>query len=85
MDEKLTIKEKINKFLIGLVVTIVVFIVYRAMHPSYLPKGSIARTPVPGFEYVEGKIEDKQRKPLSGEERDERRKEAYKEPLPFKQ
>lgn len=62
---------------------ILVFIVYLQLQPSYLPKGEIKRTTVPAFEKKEFEIKDNLLKPLSGEERDIKREELYKQGLPF--
>lgn len=64
-------------------VSVALLFVLRAIQPSYLPKGQVTRSPVPEFEYIERPIQNLQPQPMSGEERDNRRAEAYKEPLPF--
>lgn len=69
----------------GVVATLtgVVFLLYLQLQPSYGVKGEIKRSIVPTFEPKELQIKDVQPKPMSGEDRDERRKDLYKEPLPF--
>lgn len=57
--------------------------VYMKLQPSYLPKGEIKRNSVPTFEQKDYEVKDLQPKPMKGEDRDERRKELYKEKLPF--
>ena len=58
-------------------------VLYFQVQPSYLPKGEIKRSTVPQFEQKQLDVQDITVKPLSGEERDARRMEQYKEPLPF--
>lgn len=65
------------------VVTVVVVLLYNHFQPSYLPKGEIKRTEIVSEEAITRPIEDNLSKPLSGEERDIRRKEQYKEKIEF--
>jgi uncharacterized membrane protein YeaQ/YmgE (transglycosylase-associated protein family) len=81
----LTSENKLKRFVTALVISLVCFWAYGTVHPSYVPKGKVDRLAVPEFEVIEGKIVDIQPKPMSGEDRDIKRKEAYKEVLPFKE
>lgn len=65
------------------VMYILTLMVLNAATPSYLPKGEIRRTMPPTFEQKEFEVKDDLLKPMSGEERDFRREELYKERLPF--
>lgn len=67
-------------FVIGLTVSL---LLYKNVQPSYLPKGEIKRTEVVQEEVKQLPIEDKLSKPMSGENRDIRRKEQYKEKIEF--
>lgn len=51
---------------------------YPKIQPSYLPKGDIQRTTVPGFELSNAQIEDRNRKPVPSEVRQERQEQEYK-------
>lgn len=75
--------KKVKAFFTIFIVYVLVMVVYNAALPSYMPKGVVERTAVPEQELVDKPIQDLQPKPMSGEERDARRKEAYKEKLPF--
>lgn len=63
--------------------TLILLHLYFQVQPSYMPKGEVKRTAIPTFEQKEVSVKDVQPKPMSGEERDQRRKELYEEPLPF--
>lgn len=75
-------KDKI-KAILPLVLMVTTLVLYFQVQPSYLPKGEIKRSAVPQFEQKQLGVKDITSKPLSGEERDARRKEQYKEPLSF--
>jgi hypothetical protein len=62
---------------------VIIGLIYQAALPSHLPKGTVAKLAVPEFEVKEIPIKDLALKPMPGEERDARRKEQYKEALPF--
>lgn len=69
--------------LVPLLTTLLALLLYFQVQPSYVPKGKIERTSIPEFEYKKIDVKDSTLKPMSGEERDERRKSQYKEILPF--
>jgi hypothetical protein len=75
--------EKSNTTLVICIGTAVLIGVYQAALPSYLPKGEVKRSEVPQFEQKELQVKDVVPKPMEGELRDQRRKELYKESLPF--
>ena len=83
LETKLSLKAKLKRLGILAVIVGVILKIYTAALPSYLPKGVVERSPIPEQEVVTKPIQDLQPKPMSGEERDARRKEAYKEKLPF--
>lgn len=64
-------------------ITVVVILTYNHFQPSYLPKGEVKRTEIVSDEVVTRPIEDNLSKPMSGEEREARRKEQYKEKIEF--
>ena len=76
-------RSNLKRLLIVSVLTAAVFGLYLQLQPSYGVKGEIRRSAVPQFEQKEFEVKDIQSKPMSGEDRDRRRQEAYKEPLPF--
>lgn len=76
-------KKDKSKVVLPLILLVMTLFLYFQVQPSYLPKGEIKRSAIPQFEQKELKVKDIQSKPMSGEERDERRNKAYKEPLPF--
>lgn len=78
-------ESKIKRSVVTFIVTVILGGIYQIIMPSYLPKGVVERTPVIEFEPKDLVIKDVQSKPMSSEERDQRRKEAYLEDLPFKQ
>ena len=57
-------------------------LVYPKIQPSYLPKGDIKRTAVPGFEASKAEIEDRNRKPVPSEERNAEQERQYREGAP---
>ncbi|WP_407713543.1 hypothetical protein ACJJWD_16085 [Comamonas testosteroni] len=65
--------------------TVAVLFVYFQAQPSYLPKGAAARSELPAFPESEAKIEDRLSKPVSGDERDQRMRDAVQKGLDFKQ
>lgn len=65
--------------------TLAVLLVYYQAQPSYLPKGEISRSEVPVFTGSDATIENRLSKPMPGDERDQRRQEAVKQGLDFKQ
>lgn len=69
--------------LIVTALTLATLFLYFQLQPSYGIKGEVKRTSIPAFEQKEYKVKDLQPKPMSGEDRDAKRKELYKEPLPF--
>lgn len=75
--------KQVKSLIAPLVVFIVCAVVYTSARPSYLPKGEIKRSSVPTFEHKDVEVRDLLSKPMSGEERDKRRNEMYKEKLPF--
>lgn len=70
---------------IVLAVTVAAMIVYVKALPSYLPKGTIKRTALPEFTQSEAQIEDRNSRPVSGEERDRIRKDEYRKGPEFLQ
>jgi len=56
---------------------------YTTMQPSYLPKGTVARTKPPAFEQTDTTIRDISRKPMPAEERDKRMEQEKHKRLPF--
>lgn len=76
-------KNKSKQIVLATVFTLLALIAWRAAQPSYLPKGSISRTELPEFTPAKGEVVDKQSKPVPGSERDKKRAEQLKEPLPF--
>lgn len=73
----------LTKVGLPLAMMLVTLVLYFQLQPSYLPKGEIKRTSIPSFEQKSLEVVDNTPKPMSGEERDQRRKELYKEKLPF--
>ena len=69
--------------LVRVLITVAVILAYQHFQPSYLPKGEIKRTEIVSEEAITRPIENNLSKPLSGEERDTRRKEQYKEKIEF--
>lgn len=58
-------------------------IIYTAAQPSYIPKGDISRSEIPGFVKSEAEIVDNARKPLSSEDRNAAQEREYKNGLVF--
>ena len=78
---------QINPFhviLAGLIGVVLLAAVYAVVQPSYLPKGTVERSPVPAFTPSDAPIEDRNRKPTPIEERDQRMQEAEHKGLDFK-
>lgn len=65
--------------------TLVVVFLYFQAQPSYLPKGEITRSAPPVFTELDARIEDRNSKPMPGNERDQRMRDAVKNGLDFKQ
>ena len=68
----------------GLIGVVLLAAVYAVVQPSYLPKGTVERSPVPAFTPSDAPIEDRNRKPTPIEERDQRMQEAVRKGLDFK-
>jgi hypothetical protein len=68
-----------------LLATVVTLFVYFQAQPAYLPKGAATRSELPSFPESEAKIEDRLSKPVSGDDRDQRMRDAVKKGLDFKQ
>lgn len=64
--------------------TIAVLFLYFQAQPSYMPKGEVTRSEPPVFVESDAPIEDRNLKPMPGEERDARRREAVQQGLDFK-
>ena len=75
---------KFRKLWIAAVTVAALFLYFQAQ-PSYMPKGEITRSEPPVFTESETPIEDRNSKPMSGEERDQRMQDAVKRGLDFKQ
>ena len=65
--------------------TVAVIFIYKKAQPSYLPKGDIQREPVPEMVYKKYELQDRNRKPDTTEERQERMNDSIKNGLPFKE
>lgn len=77
-------KTKNQKVRIGAIIYLIcLFILYPKIHPSYLPKGEIQRSEVPGFEPSKAEINDRNRKPEPTEVRQSRQEKSYKEGTGF--
>lgn len=74
---------KFKRIVFGTLTAIAIILGLQAVGPHYMPKHKIVRQPLPPIEVIEGKIQNIQPKPVSGEQRDLIRQEAYKETLPF--
>lgn len=57
--------------------------VYAVLQPSYLPKGTVERSPPPAYTGSDASIENRNRQPASIEERDQRMQEAVRKGLDF--
>mgnify|MGYP000873605639 CR=1 FL=1 len=64
--------------------TVVALLLYFQAQPSYMPKGQVTRSEVPGFKESDASIEDRNSKPMPGSERDQRMHDAVKQGLDFK-
>jgi hypothetical protein len=73
----------VKNVLLRVILIVGIIILYQQFQPSYMPKGEIKRTTTPQFQSKGLEVQDNSLKPMPGEERDLRRKEAYKEKLPF--
>lgn len=62
-----------------ILVAVAFVIVYQAVQPSYIPKGTTKSLPNADFMVDETEIKDRVRKTMSADERDARMKEAEKE------
>lgn len=62
-----------------IIVAIVFVIVYQAVQPSYIPKGTVKDLPRAEFRVDDSPIQDRMRKTISAEERDARMAKADKE------
>ncbi len=72
-------KYPLQSFLVG----VVVFILYTLVQPSYLPKGTVSISELPDFEPSSAVIEDRNRKPVPLDERDEAMREKVKQGLNY--
>lgn len=63
--------------------TILILFVYAKAQPSYMPKGEVKRSDIPAFEVSKGVIQDRNSKPVTGEERDRIMKEKVSNGLDF--
>lgn len=66
------------------IATIAALLLYFQAQPSYMPKGEVKRSEPPVFVESDARIEDRNSKPMSGEERDSRMREAVQQGLDFK-
>lgn len=66
-------------------VTVATLLLYFQAQPSYMPKGQVTRSEPPAFTESEARIEDRNRKPMPGDERDQRMRDAVRQGLDFKQ
>ena len=65
------------------VATILILIIYAKAQPSYMPKGEVKRSEIPAFEVSTSEIQDRNSKPVTGEERDRIMKEKVSNGLDF--
>ena len=65
--------------------TLAILALYTQIQPSYMPKGEVVRSTVPAFEEKSIPVQDRLSKPVPGEERDEKRHQAYEDGLIFLQ
>lgn len=75
---------KLRKLWVAAVTAVTLFLYFQAQ-PSYMPKGQVTRSEPPTFTESEARIEDRNSKPMSGDERDQRMRDAVKQGLDFKQ
>lgn len=66
-----------------LLIVPVVWVVYKAVQPSYIPKGDIKRTEIPAFERSDAEIVDNARKPIPSNLRNAEQERQYREGLSF--
>lgn len=74
---------RLRKVWIAAATVVALFLYFQAL-PSYMPKGQITRSEPPVFTESEARIEDRNSKPMSGDERDQRMQDAVKRGLAFK-
>lgn len=58
--------------------------IYNMAQPSYAPKGTVQRSQVPAFTESNASIEDRNSKPVPGDVRDQRMRDAVHNGLDFK-
>ena len=58
--------------------------IYNMAQPSYAPKGTLQRSQVPAFTESSTSIEDRNSKPVPGDVRDQRMRDAVHNGLDFK-
>lgn len=58
--------------------------IYNMAQPSYAPKGTVQRSQVPAFTESSANIEDRNSKPVPGDVRDQRMRDAVHNGLDFK-
>lgn len=58
--------------------------IYNMAQPSYAPKGTVQRSQVPAFTESSASIEDRNSKPVPGDVRDQRMRDAVHNGLDFK-
>lgn len=58
--------------------------IYNMAQPSYGPKGTVQRSQVPAFTESSASIEDRNSKPVPGDVRDQRMRDAVHNGLDFK-
>lgn len=75
---------KLRKLWVAAATVATLFLYFQAQ-PSYMPKGQVTRSEPPAFTESEARIEDRNSKPMSGDERDQRMRDAVKQGLDFKQ
>lgn len=64
--------------------TAILGLAYVMAQPSYLPKGKVERGAPPPFPASDARIEDRNSKPVPGEVRDQRMRDAVRNGLDFK-
>lgn len=72
-------KKTVKALVIAATVVVTFAIIYSKIQPSYLPKGDIQRSDIPGFEPSKAEIEDRNRKPVPSEVRQERMEAEYRQ------
>lgn len=68
----------------AVIATIAALLLYFQAQPSYMPKGQIQRSEPPVFTESDAHIENRNSKPMPGEDRDARMREAVQQGLDFK-